>query len=323
MSWNAPKTNWKAGDTPNSGDFNRIEGNIGLTKDILDVQVDRKATKTALGQVIIGNGINVDSNGKISTQEIEMFEEVRLYCNSSTGNDNNDGRSSSKAFKTLSKAVNVAKKIIANKIIISLSVGTYTGVKLTGILANQIDITGDYSNPESTIVDGNISTEDMHGKLVRIMHFKLNGEVGAINQPSDLNCLYMTINGSVGISGGNNLVKINSSKITNSEYGGISISNCGIVEIDNCTLIGAHSCIYLSNVGSAKINSNTITLTKNTSHIASINIANATTATISSLKGSTGSSAILRSSESVVFYESGQDITGGANKKENGGQIFS
>ena len=27
MAWQTPKTNWKAGDTPTSGDFNRIEGN--------------------------------------------------------------------------------------------------------------------------------------------------------------------------------------------------------------------------------------------------------------------------------------------------------
>lgn len=30
MAWQNPKTNWKAGDTPTSGDFNRIEGNIDI-----------------------------------------------------------------------------------------------------------------------------------------------------------------------------------------------------------------------------------------------------------------------------------------------------
>lgn len=30
MAWNNPKKNWKAGDTPNSGDFNRIEENIDI-----------------------------------------------------------------------------------------------------------------------------------------------------------------------------------------------------------------------------------------------------------------------------------------------------
>lgn len=28
MAWQIPKTDWKAGDAPNSGDFNRIEGNV-------------------------------------------------------------------------------------------------------------------------------------------------------------------------------------------------------------------------------------------------------------------------------------------------------
>lgn len=28
MAWQTPKTDWKAGDVPSAGDFNRIEGNI-------------------------------------------------------------------------------------------------------------------------------------------------------------------------------------------------------------------------------------------------------------------------------------------------------
>ncbi len=28
MAWESPKTNWKTGDVPTSGDFNRIEENI-------------------------------------------------------------------------------------------------------------------------------------------------------------------------------------------------------------------------------------------------------------------------------------------------------
>lgn len=28
MAWQTPKTNWKTGDIPLAGDFNRIEGNI-------------------------------------------------------------------------------------------------------------------------------------------------------------------------------------------------------------------------------------------------------------------------------------------------------
>ena len=33
MAWQEPKTDWKAGDAPNAGDFNRIEGNVQYTLD--------------------------------------------------------------------------------------------------------------------------------------------------------------------------------------------------------------------------------------------------------------------------------------------------
>ena len=43
MAWETPKTNWKVGDTPSSGDFNRVEENT----DDLNTRVSTNKTDIA------------------------------------------------------------------------------------------------------------------------------------------------------------------------------------------------------------------------------------------------------------------------------------
>ncbi len=95
MSWQTPKTNWAAGNSPNSADFNRIEENINIVKTSID-DVDKD--NVGLGnvknveQMPIAGGTftgvaKAQSNTSYTTAQIRN---VILSTGSPTGGSNGD-----------------------------------------------------------------------------------------------------------------------------------------------------------------------------------------------------------------------------------------
>lgn len=110
MAWKNSKTNWKAGDTPNSGDFNRIEENINYVKD-------------NAGKVETVNNISPDSNKNITLTAGDIGaikDNGRIVDESITINVG-----PTRTHKTVQSALNAMQKITTLNRYILIDEGTY------------------------------------------------------------------------------------------------------------------------------------------------------------------------------------------------------
>lgn len=334
MTWQNPKIDWKAGDVPSSGDFNRIEGNI-------------KHTLEEAGKVNTVNNVSPDSNKNITLQpsdigavpttrrvngkalssdivldgnNIKPIQELQLYCDSVNGSDSNNGLTASTAFKTFGKAVEVAKSVISNEVRINLAIGSYTATNLQGIFANKITITGDYSNKENITINGNWDLDYLSCKSLEFSAFKIIGKLNGVNRaPVEARFYNMILNGDVTLSE-TPLVVFWRCVIDSTMYL-IDLRNVGVADIESNTLTGNYSCIRLSSVANYYVKGNDLNLSSKRADIGAISIFGGSVGYATGTKGSLGIAPVFEVSASILF-KSGNSATGATDLKEKGGQIY-
>lgn len=334
MAWQTPKTNWKAGDVPSSGDFNRIEGNIkhtleeaGKVNTVNNVSPDSNKNITLkpsdIGAVPATRRINgkaLSSDIVLDGNNIKPMQELRLYCDSVNGSDSNDGLTTSTAFKTFSKAVEVAKSVISNEVRINLAIGAYTAANLQGIFANKITITGDYSNKENVTINGNWNLDDLNCKSLEFSAFKIIGKLSGINRaPVEARFYNIILNGDITLSETPLVVFWHC--IIDSTIYPIDLRNVGVADIESNTLTGNYSCIRLSSVANYYISYNDLNLSSKRADIGAISIFGGSVGCATGTKGSLGITPVFEVSSSILF-KGKNDATGAADIKEKGGQIY-
>lgn len=106
----------------------------------------------------------------LKTKDIVTGNRI-YYVNNTTGNDTNDGLSSTTAFATLEKASQVLSNNIENKsgfitIQIANSTTPYAGTTIANI--DNVTILGNISDPTQVVINANLfnSTEGKHGFLI-------------------------------------------------------------------------------------------------------------------------------------------------------------
>jgi len=335
MTWENPKTNWKAGDTPTSGDFNRIEENIkyvleeaGKVNTVNNVLPDSNKNITLkpsdIGAVPTTrkiNGKDLSSDVTLDGKDIRPIEKLTLYCNSVSGSDNNDGLTTSTAFKTFSKAVEVAKSVISNEVRINLAIGAYTAANLQGIFANKITITGDYSNKENVTINGNWDLDYLSCKSLEFSAFKIIGKLNGVNRaPVEARFYNIILNGDITLSE-TSLVVFCNCIIDSTTIYPIDLRNVGVADIESNTLTGNYSCIRLSSVANYYISHNDLNLSSKRADIGAISIFDGSVGYATGTKGSLGIAPVFKVSASILF-KSNNDATGAADIKEKGGQIY-
>ena len=92
--------------------------------------------------------IDVENDGDIAAQLNAKVNksniDITYYVNASTGDDNNDGLTSSTAFKTIQHAIDILPKFLLNKITINVSDGIYERLSVKGFSGNgTININGE------------------------------------------------------------------------------------------------------------------------------------------------------------------------------------
>lgn len=334
MSWQEPKTNWKAGDTPNSGDFNRIEGNIkhtleeaGKVNTVNNVSPDSNKNITLkpsdIGAVPTTRRVNgkaLSSDIVLDGNNIKPIQELQLYCDSVNGSDSNDGLTTSTAFKTFGKAVEVAKSVVADEVKIKLAIGTYTTTNLQGIFANKITIVGDYSNKENITINGNWDLDYLSCKSLEFSNFKIIGTLNGINRaPVEVRFYNIILNGGVTLSE-TSLVVFWHCIIGSTMYP-IDLQKVGVADIESNTLTGNYSCIRLGSVANYYVTGNDLNLSSKRADIGAISISSGSVGYASGTKGSLSPAPVFEVSSSILF-KGKNDATGAADIKEKGGQIY-
>ncbi len=224
----------------------------------------------------------------------EAVQEIRYYV-STSGNDNNAGTSAA-PFKTIQKAVNMAYKAIAGRVRIDIAAGTYTeNVNIEDILVPNLFL---YGNDETdTIIDGHISISN--AQHVQIADLQMR-------------------NGYYGIVASNGLRRLQvNSVIINNVSMGISAREVEMVTISSSEIDANVEGIRCDTVGTLTVNSTTFS---NVS-MSAISLSGGMVAYTSGLTGSIGSVPVHSVSGSILIKGT-STITGGADTKSNGGQIF-
>lgn len=107
MAWQTPRTNWSSEDGVTNQDFNRIEGN-------LQYLFDNKASQAA---------------------------KVVSYYVAATGSDNNSGLTSSDAFATIQKAIDMIPKSLGGAAVsINVGSGSYAGFSIANFSGGAINL---------------------------------------------------------------------------------------------------------------------------------------------------------------------------------------
>lgn len=336
MAWQEPKTNWKAGDSPSSSDFNRIEENTkyvleeaGKVNTVNNVSPDTNKNITLkpsnIGAVPASRTVNgkaLSYNIVLDGKDIRPIEKLTLYCNSVSGSDNNDGLTDTRAFKTFAKAVEVAKSVVVDEVEIRLAVGNYAAVNLKGILAGKINVIGNYNNADNCILNGDFDFDYMDNKAIEFMHFKLNGDITSSNRSPVKVFIY-----SINITGSIRLQDVQhvyiKSCIINGPLGVITLDNVGVALIESNTLISQmHNCVRVTGIGYCNLEYNTLTITgEKRADIGAIALYSATTAKAYGNKGTLGITPVFEVSSSILF-KGKNDATGAADIKIKGGQIY-
>ena len=286
MAWATPKTNWKAGDAPNSGDFNRIE-----------------------------------ENTRIIGAYTELTESATYYV-STSGNDNNPGTQSS-PFATIDKAFNMVKNKYINDATIYLTgTGPYAMPEIKGFLPNRLLIRSTSIGTKVNI-SSNIIVSGMAGKTIEFVALKfmyancwesgiiMFGECEISGWAQFTDCLSVHIDNARAVTG-----EINSI-YSFRDIGTVYVSS-GFVQQTGAT-IGApmircsSSRITITNV--------TFTCSVSSSDFAAVEINSGGMAMVGGSGNITSSRPFIHSNGSVVIF-TGDKPTSAANTKSAGGQIF-
>ncbi|MGO4678210.1 DUF1565 domain-containing protein, partial [Bosea sp. 2YAB26] len=99
----------------------------------------------ALGQLAANRGYNAsDADLTALIQSLsgalgpaQTLSDITYYVNAASGNDSNNGLTSSAPFKTISKAISMIPQIVNHNVIINVAAGTYNEeVSLSGYMGN-------------------------------------------------------------------------------------------------------------------------------------------------------------------------------------------
>lgn len=325
------RTNWDETVAITAGRLNNIEQGIVDEDSGLTLHMSKNASTTDYGHVKIGSGLDV-TDGVISVQSISLNNNITLYVDATNGNDTNTGVDASHAFKTVQGAIDYANTNgkLVYQIQFNIASGTYTvptNESLQKLQATIISFcsTGTTAN---TFFSGMFDIGNIKGKLIRIVHFTISGDpnYGILgNQWSaDLDVYYCAITAAmyaIKICQAN-FVSISGCTLNSSTLLPVDCENVGTVSISgSTTFTGGMGIIELVNVGSADIESITCVIPSPATSSPAIDIRCGTTAYCKSIKGTLGTSPIFRVHGGIIIKDS-ITATGGADVKENGGQIF-
>lgn len=317
-----------------NGNMDIIDTKIKENADALTTHKAEKTSKTLLGHVKIGAGIDVDINGVISVPppvSLTVYSDLNYYVNSVSGSDNNDGLSTGTAFKTIQKAVDMlgSGKIFANYALITCAPGTYavpTGDSLQKAKFNQISFMASGTSADTTLT-GNIDINDLSGRKIRVLRFKLSDAYGVVglNNPGDIYLSGVDFTGTVlavSVDGANNVTITTGCKLKGMAAA-IDLKNIGTVKIDGSTtaLTGDYGCILLTTCGAVEVNGVTLAVTSPASNYTGLSAYSGTVVHAKGIKGALGASPMFLSRGSVIMLGA-NTITGAANVKEEGGQIY-
>lgn len=115
----------------------------------------------------------------------EVLTANRTYYVRTDGSDSNNGltNSSGGAFLTIQKAIDVTASLDLSiyDATIQISDGTYSGFQCkTCIGSGVVSITGNSSNPDNVVINGNISSENVL-TLYKVGGLKITGNAGEVN----------------------------------------------------------------------------------------------------------------------------------------------
>ena len=225
----------------------------------------------------------------------EAVQEIQYYV-STSGNDNNAGTSGA-PFKTIQKAVDVAYKAIAGQVSINIAAGAYTGdIDIENMMCPKLFLFGDDEN--TTIINGDI--EINNGQWVRLYQLQIK-------------------NGTYGIIALNGMRKLHLSSviINNILTMGVQVDNTEMVIIENSSIGAGASAVRCTTVGTLYVRSVNFSGVQTNA----IDITSGTFAYTSGLTGNIGSVPVHEVDGSILMKGT-STITGGADTKSNGGQIF-
>lgn len=240
------------------------------------------------------NNLETQYDKAMADAVTEAKQEIQYYV-STSGNDNNAGTSGS-PFKTIQRAVDVAHKAIAGQVRINIAAGTYPeNVDIEDILVPKLFL---YGNDETdTIIDGDIAISN--AQHVQITDLQMR-------------------NSYYGIIASNGLRRLQvSSVIINNASIGISAREVEMVTISSSEIDANAEGIRCETVGTLAVSSTTFSEMS----VGAISISGGTFAYTSGLNGSLGTVPVHRVSGSILIKGT-STITGGADTKSSGGQIF-
>ena len=91
MAWTEPKKDWKMGDAPSNGDFNRIEGNIkhimdlkGVANGLATLNGNKKIPMAELLAGVAGGLATLGNNGKVPKIQLPTTVEVKTLADKTT-----------------------------------------------------------------------------------------------------------------------------------------------------------------------------------------------------------------------------------------------
>jgi len=248
-------------------------------------------------------------------------EPVTIYVNGTSGNDSNTGLTSGTAVRTIGKAVDIAKLAICANATISIAAGTYAeNIVLDGIVCSQLNIV---KNGTGTVqINGGISWTD--GQKIKLQSINITGTSTAVFENLEaISIVGCTINNTTGadvyIDTANTVNIVNCTLASGSAYiPSISIRRVGAVYL-NGNIVTGKGCVEAYNTGSLNIYGETWTATAGSQ--AGIIVAQATTCMMDNVSGSLGVIPVSKVIGAVLF-KGNNSITGAADIKTDGGQIF-
>ena len=221
----------------------------------------------------------------------EATPELTYYVNASTGNDTSTGLSSGAALKTIGKAIEKAQKEIAANITIEIAAGTYAE---------------------------NIEIENM---MCVYLYLKGNGTVN-LNGYIDIRKANQARIYNMNITGTNGIIAFDMQRLSvdNTTIAAtimaVQATRVGMITINNCDLSGGE-CVNVTTVGTMNISSTEL----DANGAAAIRLLSGTFAYTRGLTGNIGTVPVHDVSGSILVKGS-STITGGADTKSNGGQVF-
>jgi hypothetical protein len=335
MAWVNPKTDWKAGDAPNAGDFNRIEENINYVLDEAgkvntvnnkapDANKNIQLVPADIGAVPTTRTINgkaLSSNIVLTGADIAPAEgTLILYVNASTGNDNNSGTSESAPFKTFNKAVSVAASKIYQRIKIHLAAGTYVWVDVSTIRSQYIGIDGDYDNPAGVIFSNGLDIDETSA-YIKIMYCKFNVASRVTGPVNILECQTVTFVGGLQNDGMINRLELSSCTVSSATAFAVKLGPVGWLYMNGGSYSSTSYGLLLDYVARAYLYNLTLNVTSTNSSYAGVDI-NCSTVYAENIKGSVGSAKKFVADKGTILFDISNSFSGATSEATKGSQIF-